>query len=382
MKLKIPSVDDSRYPVRLGPDPRYSILRGPSITYDLWGIEGPEEVLRPLNRKQYTAEWEGGGDEQMKMVGDAAKASLGDCPGMLYETNKKVMLTIVRYWLDITDRVRITEPGFGKSTVNMYKHLLENNIDPDKILITGIEPSQRRIDSAASELKGLGLKENKHFVTHTGTDIQHLPHVEDQHVVVYIGTKHHDAYQDTGIQLSEHSLLPGGFLVDGDWFERMCMYPSLVLRFYQGLDAEEFGWETKEDDLEAFERTFPNTDYVPELSNEAWMAVEMIGTFWESWARVRREKIQKGRFNPSDDYYLQEAHGYPKWYTDEMERAGLVVNSPDIYGIIKEARLNGNPHRITTKETMLEMGMGRLYHEIPEEGSELLTTILAQKPVK
>lgn len=130
-KLVVPSVNDSNYPVRLGPNPTYAVLRAPYIEYGDWGIEGPEDLLMLLGRAQFTTEWESGGPNQMQIVRDSAKRALGDCPGMLYETNSRIMLALVRYWLNdlpAGQKVRITEPGYGKSTVAMYKHLLENNI--------------------------------------------------------------------------------------------------------------------------------------------------------------------------------------------------------------------------------------------------------------
>ena len=377
-RIKIPWVDDSKYPVKLGPDPRYAILRSPNISYPMWGVEGPDDVLMPLSRQQYAAEWEKGGPNQMQMVRDAAKESLGDCPGMLYNANKEIMLAITRYWLDLVKKVKITEPGFGRSTVEMYRHFLENNIDPDRVFVTGIEPSQRRIDSAVSELKQMDIKEGKHFIALNGTDIQHLPYVEGQHAIAYVATKHHDAYSDTAFQLSNRALVGGGFLVDSDWFERMCMYPSLVLQFYQDLNANDLGWETKDEDIENFRKIFPNTGYFPELNPSADMAVKMIQRFWEKYAEIRTRKIRNGEFDFNDEYFLQEAHGHPEVYMDMMLRAGFRLDSKGIDKIVKESRLDGNPHRITNKKAMLEIGMDSFFDYMPEEGSELLTAIIAQ----
>ena len=343
MQLVIPAIDDANYPVRAGPNQQYTVLRNPSVSYGDFGVYGPEHALRPLSDQQFSAEWELGSDNQMAMVREAAKEALGDCPGLLYQTERRVIPLVVRHFIERgVNPVRITEPGFGKSTVEMYKALLEHNISPDQVFVTGIEPSARRVETISRELEGMGIRNGQHFATHVGTDIQFLPYIRGQHLVKYTATIHHHAYNDTPIVMSYHSLAPGGVFSDSDWFEAMCMHPYLEYSFLRSLDEDALKWGTKQQDLANYQKVHPNWNdpsFADSLSPADLMAVAMIGSFWgDGWSVVRARQRNAGTFDPRDDYFYREAHGTPQWYRDTIARAGFSDDFPRTSGIARPGR--------------------------------------------
>jgi SAM-dependent methyltransferase len=316
-------IDDSRMPLRLG-----SALRVPSSAYAEWGIL--PDAHRIESDEAYKSEWEGGSPRQMEYVIDASKrADLGNYPQMLRDANARVVAAAVRQY---PGKVHILEPGFGVSTVNMFDALDDN--DKDRVVVTGIEPSEERGEKALADLVKRGLVIDENLYYYPGVDNHMLDYVgpDSQHIIRTVAQWHHHAYLDTPFAVACKALKDGGIFTSSDWHNSMWEHPARVYRFLQTLE-----WETKEDDLLKFNISYPMAHGTPPEDPLNDASNENIRRFWRSWVEVRREAIEREEFDPRDDILMLEGHRPVERYIEEMERAGFWVPSPFIAEIHQEA---------------------------------------------
>jgi SAM-dependent methyltransferase len=313
-------IDDSRIPVILG-----SALKVPSYAYPNWGI--PEGHYRPESDDLYSVEWEGGSKRQMEYVVEAIKRTgLGNFSQMLRDGNAEKVSHIVQ---EKRGKVNYLEPGAGVSTINVYKKLLEDGVDIERVFTTMMEPSADRLEGAAGELEKIGLKRNKNFVVYRGkkdTDALALVGPRSQDIIGTVAQMHHHAYLDVPMITLALTLKKDGYLVCADWHNSMWEHPNRVYEFLKN----DFDWETKNKDLAAFRRMFPKaTETAPALEGSEEMANKMIRSFWRNgWAEVRKEAIEKGEFQPCDDILMLEGHRPVGRYMDTGETAaGLSTKS-------------------------------------------------------
>ncbi len=117
-------IDDSRMNVALG-DAR----RVPSFAYKNWGI--PEGAYRTESEDLYAIEWEGGSAKQMEYVIEALKFSgMENFSQMLRDKNAEVVSHLIG---KTGERVNYLEPGAGVSTVNLYKKMIADGIDVERV---------------------------------------------------------------------------------------------------------------------------------------------------------------------------------------------------------------------------------------------------------
>lgn len=372
------------FPVPLG-----SALRNPHYSYPYFDIMGDEETLRIYSDIAYHKEWEEGTPKQQDYVEYAAEtAKLGNCSDMLRKLQAKTIFYLLNLpHLKNLKRINYTEPGAGKSTVVLYEFLNEKGYDIERLKSTLVEPSETRLFAAVEKLKDMDLKEGNHFNALVGKDSELGAYLKpgSQHIIANNATLHHHAYQDRVFELIFKLLADKGFFGNFDWYECLCEHPK---RVYQSLKNHKFNpsvkWETKEKDLKRYEKMFPRAldkDY-PRFTVADEMAATMITSFWlDGWAVARAKAIEKGEFDPRDDYFLHEAHGRPGPQVRLLINKRFTLNSPEIGEVKEAAEYNGNPHQILTKKEMLKLRMNELYDDIPEEGSNLLMGTLAQKIV-
>jgi hypothetical protein len=62
-----------------------------------------------------------------------------------------------------------------------------------------------------------------------------------------------------------------------------------------------------------------------------------------------------------------------------LGKVGFRRDTNDVRDLCDAVEYNGNPHRLLTREKMLELGMNALYDDIPEGGSNLLMASVHQK---
>jgi hypothetical protein len=370
-------------------------LRNPASAYDAFDITGNEEVLRPASDRAYAIEWEGGTPAQMNYVIEAAQtAGLGNCSKMLRDLQARTVLAALAMerFRDLK-RVNYLEPGAGMSTVELYKWLISKKYDVERIFSTLIEPSATRTygdektnqKGYVEQLEALGLEEGKHFRSIIGKDTE-IPHyVQDgsQHIVAANATLHHHAYQDRVFMNILNALAEKGFFMNFEWYEGLCEHPA---RVYKALANHKFKppvkWETRDEDLASYAKMFKQAlagSYTA-FSPEDEMAARMITSFWfDGWAVARAKAIEAGAFDPRDELFFHEAHWRPGPQMELLGKVGFRRDTNDVRDLCDAVEYNGNPHRLLTREKMLELGMNALYDDIPEGGSNLLMASVHQK---
>lgn len=342
-------IDDSRMPLRLG-----SALRVPSYAYEDWGITPGR--YRKESEEEYETEWKGGSTRQIQYVIEAIKRTgLGNYSQILRDANAKLVASAAKRY---DGKIKILEPGFGESTVNLFDALDED--DKDRVYITGIEPSEERCEAAAAKLEKRGLKADIDFEFHVDINNHMLEYVgpESQNIICYVATFHHHSYIDTPLAVAYSALIPGGIITSSDWHNSMWEHPKRVYEFLKA-----FEWKTKGEDLEAFVKMFPKAvEPVHRLNPFNETANEQIRKFWrDGWLPVRKEAIERNGFDYRDEILMFEAHRPVERCRDEMFLAGFDLYAPFIEELYEEVGFGGNPHQIL-------------------DDSRILMTISGQKP--
>ncbi len=345
---------DTRLPVRLG-----SALRVPSYAYPLWGIKGPERMLRRESERGYEVEWlgldgKGGSPQQMKYVVQAITATgLGNYSQMLRDKGAEIVSFLVREVFK-GRKVRYLETGAGVSTETVIKKLKADGVDLDRLYLTLVEPGKGRIESTAARLESEhGLKRDHNFrvLGSRDIDIPALVEPDSQDIALAVATHHHHAFLDEPTEAIAHSLSTGGYFVVPDWHNSMWENPRKVYLYLR----DHLDWPTKGEDLVTFALNFPGAwedtpeDPLNEPSNHD------IRGFWKGWGSVRTAEIGGGRFDPNDDILMLEGHRPVERYVEEFGRAGLSVNSEGVAGLIPAGVLTSNPHKILPTESRILM---------------------------
>jgi len=307
-------IDSSRMPIVLG-----SALRVPSYAYANWGI--PAGSNREESDNQYEIEWKGGSSQQMNYVVEAIKATgLGNYSQMLRDENARLVAKIVR---DSKEKVYYLEPGAGESTVTVYKKLIEDGVDAEKLVTTMVEPSADRLNAAVEKLEKLGLRGNNfQMYDDRDVDVSRIVADNSQDIVSCVAQIHHHAYLDTPLKCLYNTLKPNGIIIITDWHNSMWEHPNRVYEFLKN----EFEWPTKDQDLEAFIKAYPKAlETAPALSELNECANAHIKKFWKGWEAVRKREIERGNFKPEDDIFMLEAHRPVEEQLKSMVGAGFLL---------------------------------------------------------
>lgn len=338
-------IDSSRMPVVLG-----SALKVPSYAYENWGI--PSSWYREQSDQLYEAEWKGGSPRQMQYVIEAVtRAGLGNYSQMLRDANARVVSYIVR---NADGRVNYLEPGAGVSTVTMYEKLIQDDVDPEKIFVTMVEPSESRVENAAQKIAGLGLTRGRNFRVCVGRDIDvpNFVEPESQHIVSSVAQIHHHAYLDTPLKALNSVIIPRGNIIIADWHNSMWEHPNRVYEFLKSY----FEWDSKEADLREFARMYPKAlETAPLLSGPEAEANYEIQRFWKGWESVRKEAIAKGEFQPGDDILMLEGHRPVYKQIDEMRPIGMSTNPNHVGDFMSE-----NPIPLLPTSGLLYLTVGNI----------------------
>lgn len=306
---QIYEIDDSRMPLRLG-----SALRVPSYAYSNWGIHDHEADLRRLSEEAYSAEWADGSPRQMQYVSDAMqRAGYGDFPQVLRKANASAVSRLIKKF---PGNVVIADVGAGESTVTIFDNLEDE--DRNRVHLTLIEPSLKRIKAAAAKLKMRGFND---FDLMVGSDLEALQQLPVRpQIISYVATLHHHAYLDRPAETLYRALPAGGFLTIADWHNPMWEHPNRVYKFLQSLQ-----WETKEKDLEAFAEAFPKACGNAPNINDPYQrkAMRLIQDFWRGWVAIRREAVERGELDQRDEIFMLEGHRPFYVQQDEIADAGF-----------------------------------------------------------
>ncbi len=318
-------IDDSRMPLRLG-----SALRVPSYAYPNWGI--PLGAYRIESDTTYTSEWREGSPRQMQYVIDAVlEAGFGNNSQILRDSCARVVAQEVRTLSEnpaIRGRINCMDIGAGVSTINIFDAIDDNY--KGRVFFTLVEPSEKRAEDAASKLSEKGLNRGKDYKVIVAPD-QHLLALvkpESQDIVSYVATLHHHSYIDTPVKTVYVTMKKGRrMLVVSDWHNPEWEHPNRVYKaLKEDFDAEEFNWETKEQDLKAFAEAYPKAlEKAPELSPLDHASYMQIRKFWQGYARVRKKAIKAGEFDENDDILMLEAHIPVERQNDILRKAGFTL---------------------------------------------------------
>jgi SAM-dependent methyltransferase len=354
------SIDDSRMPIRLG-----SALRVPSYAYKNWGIQ--EGEYRITSDAAYTMEWESGSDRQMNYVVDSIKRTgMGNFSQILRDSTAEVVAYRVRDILSskreglFNGEVQLMDVGAGVSTVNIFDALDKN--DKNRVYLTLVEPSRERLDSAAFELEKRGLKENLNFRLIQAPDQHLLAFVEPgtQDIVSYVATLHHHSYFDTPLKHAYHTLNGNGIIVISDWHNPEWEHPARVREaLVEDFDADDFGWETKDADIWAFERAYPKSLETPfEMGELDDASYREIRKFWsEGWAKVRKDAIEIEDFDPRDDIYMLEAHRPVEMQNGQLSSVGFKLYTDFQEKLTRDLGYE-NPHQLRKESRLLMTTVG------------------------
>jgi len=350
MKKYTPAMDDNPdTPLILG-----TALRVPSYAYENWGI--PIGDFREESDAAYAIEWKKGGDNQMDNVILALKtAGMDNYSQELRDANTKF---VKAYMKRNPGKVNYLEVGFGVSTEQMFDALDEN--DKDRIIITGVEPSEDRAKGSAEKLVEMGMTQGKNLHVYVGVDkniiTEKYAQPNSQNIVANVAAFHHHAYLDTPMEAIYSTLANKGIFISSDWHNSMWEHPNRVFEFLKTLE-----WEGKEDDLIDFAYMFPlAVQKAPGLNRCDGAANVDIMRFWEGWIKARAEAIEEGKFEPGDDILMLEAHRPVGKYVSTIHESGLSIAPPDIMRMYTDLNFDRNPH----------------FHL---EGNSLLATLAGQK---
>jgi SAM-dependent methyltransferase len=343
-------IDDSRMPAGLG-----SALRVPSYAYQNWGISGDYRIESDAC---YTAEWREGSPQQMKYVIDAVLAAgFKNNSQILRDSCARVVAHRVGCLAQTpaAGRINVMDVGAGVSTINMFDAI--DSRYKDRVFFTLVEPSEKRAETAASELDKRGLARDKDYKVVVAPD-QHLlafvnPGTQD--IVTYVAVLHHHAYIDTPAKHAHVTMKNGGLLVISDWHNPEWEHPG---RVYEALaedyDPDEFGWETKHRDLLAFATAYPKAlEAAPALSPLDQASYMEIRGFWRGWSRVRKAAVDSGAFDPRDDILMLEAHRPVERQNEVLARAGFNMHPEYEAELIGDGILEANPGQLLETSRLL-----------------------------
>lgn len=314
----IPELDDSRMPIKLG-----SPLRVPSYSYTFWGI--PKGQYRWESDKAYEIEWKGGSTRQMDYVIEA----LGAAGFENYSQKlRDKAAEFVRNYVKNTRSwpINIMDVGAGVSTVNIWDSI--DDEDKNRVTLTMVEPSEKRVEKAAQELAEKGMERDKNLLVYGGKrdmDIPELFETGTFNIITGVASFHHHAYMDEPISRMAGVLRDGGYWVSSDWHNSMWEHPGKVYEFLESLDQEEYNWPTKNQDLKSFRKTYSlsRNQKIGIINAREEKANEQIRGFWRGWAKARSEAIQKDEFDERDDLLMLEGHRPVTYYLENMIEAGL-----------------------------------------------------------
>jgi SAM-dependent methyltransferase len=337
-------IDDSRMPLRLG-----SALRVPEYAYPEWGITRGE--YRIESDATYTGEWREGSPRQMQYVIEALSAAgFQNNSQLARNSSARIVANRARNLLETPGICRISymDVGAGVSTINAFDALDADC--KDRVFITLVEPSEKRVEAVAAELDKRGLKRGADYRVIVAPD-QHLmafvgPGTQD--IVSYVATFHHHSYIDTPARHVNMVLRPGGTLVIADWHNPEWEHPARVYdALREDFDVDRSGWETKHEDLVAFMQAYPKANEpAPPLSPLDRASYMEIRGFWKGWAKVRRREIEEGTFDERDDILMLEAHRPVERQNEVLDWAGFDLHPEFEQQLIGDGAIKSNPDQL------------------------------------
>lgn len=346
------TIDDSRMPLRLG-----SALRVPSYAYPNWGI--PEGEYRISSDACYTSEWESGSPRQMKYVEESIKKTgFGNFSQILRDASAEIVAHRVSELAKNPriKRINYMDVGAGVSTVNSFDAIDDNH--KDRIFITLVEPSRKRLEKTASDLSKRGLVIDKDYMLIESPDQHMLAFVEPetQDILSYVATFHHHSYIDTPARHAKVTMKDGGILLIADWHNPTWEHPARVRRaLIDDFDKDEFEWETKEKDIRAFEEAYPKSlEEPPELLPLDHSSYMEIRKFWSTgWSTIIKDAIKKGKFDERDEIKMLEAHRPVERQNEELYRAGFNLHPEYEERLIYDGLIKENPHQLRKESRQL-----------------------------
>lgn len=347
---------------RLG-DPR----RVPSYAYPNWGLT--TGAYRTESDGFYVSEWEGGSPKQMEVVVKAiTESGLGNFSQMLRDANTRAVAALVRR---SGVRLNYMEFGAGESTRQICQYLIEQELDPQRLFITMVEPSKSRVETAATRMEELGLRRGRDFRVIVGRDVDIYdpevtgleqdvtPHSQD--IVVAVASIHHHAYLGTAFANAYNSLTDGGVMITTDWHNPEWEHPA---RVYKALveDYDNERWATKDEDLERFLRAYPlASSRAPEMTNEGdAAAMTEIRAFWKSYGNIKAGEMAAGTFAEADDILMLEGHRPVERQIKTMNGVGFKTSPANrkLRKLLDVLELDDNPHQLRPESRLLMETVG------------------------
>jgi ubiquinone/menaquinone biosynthesis C-methylase UbiE len=338
--INIPFFDESHLPVGLG-----NALRVPHYAWENWGITYNDEddflKLVKLSEKYYRDEWELTTEEGHGDIREASKkAGFDNFP--LNEQSARMATRIIEM---ISGKVKILDigAGTGGTVIQILKTLDE--VDPEQLHFTLLDPARKSLEEAKSKLDMVGLQQGKHFVTIAVPDVQIEDFLKREtfDLATSVAAIHHHAYLTKPFECVYNVLKPGGFFLTSDWHNSMWEHPAKVFEL-----IKEMTWATKEEDLKMFVEAYPRSlDAVPkETTPEAAKANEMIKGFWKAYAEIKTTR--------KNQFLILEGHRPVQRYIEEMKKVGFETMTPTIQKAIGQ-----NPHQILPDSTLLMVTIGQ-----------------------
>lgn len=302
------------FPLGLG-----SPLRVATCAWHAWGITWRDEAafseLVRASEDAYSSEWRGTTDGDHQVIARAAEAAgLSDANRRLNERVSAVGRQVVAQSRQSTIRILDVGAGAGTTTLALWRAL--GSEDRRRAQFILLDPAARALAVASKSLLEAGMGPRQ-FRAVEKRDLDAMPcwHREFD-LIMAVAAIHHHAFLDTVFDAIANSLMPGGCVILGDWFNGLSLHPARVLDLLMALD-----WETKEADLEAFQRWFPLASRHPGDGTEEAdeRADEQIASFWQALVRTRPGDVSR--------FQVLEGHRRMGHYVSGLRRAGLYVPS-------------------------------------------------------
>jgi len=280
------NVPETRFrgaPLRLG-----TPLRTPTCAWRTWGIEFKDrrdfKRLVESSEEAYSREWKSAHNARHEDISRTAQAAgLGSANQRLNERVAAVIGRLARRF-DRSIRILDLGAGTGATTLSIWKRLPSS--DRVRTDWTLVDPGLHSHVAALAACRTVGIP-SESVAHYTGRDLDVLPDFRDSFdIVVSVAAIHHHAWLEPVFRGIADALKPGGFVVIGDWHNRLSTHPALVLSLLEQLD-----WSHKEEDLRRFRQTHPIALRRPRktVRQESERADQQIIRFWVKHARSRRK---------------------------------------------------------------------------------------------
>jgi|GEM_PF-4144741 len=329
MNFKVPVIDETGFPVGLGPVS--GPAKTPSSGWRNWFNYTDEDIpeIYRLGEAGYASEWGRTTDQGQKDIGAAAvNAGLSHLNADMNRIGGAVAARAAKHifikenpaWLHVLDVCA----GSGNTTVAMYeamqRELTPEQLKATKFTLTDLSRSALLGDAvdgngvpltAEGKLKRLGVE----FDAVVGPDVDVLPTLDRKFDLLRENAGiHHHGYKPPAFKARYDVTAPDSLYVCTDWHNSMWYHPGNILHLLKQFPKSM--WPGKEAGIKRFIEAYPAAEagYQKPWNPFEARANEDIIRFWLCYGGVKK--------TPDNNFFIEEGHEPADVYTEYMRGAG------------------------------------------------------------